>query len=155
MIEIVPEPVIDTTDPESIDAHDDVLDVDALLAWGAAHPTATIRTLAERTAQGLARLAEHRARARAVDAAQARLIEAQLLLARAEAGLRAAKNGTGSAAALTGVPTVDPGPAQRREEGRRARAWAASTGLECPARGIVPKHVLDAYRRRANGGNEA
>ena len=77
-----------------------------------------------------------------------------MLLARAEADLRAAKSGaptTGSAAALTGVPTVDPGPAQRREEGRKARKWAAENRVACPDRGVVPAHVMAAYRR-ANPG---
>ncbi|MFI1585623.1 hypothetical protein [Embleya sp. NPDC020630] len=130
-----------------------VPDVDALLSWAAAQPTAGTRRLGERTAQGLARLAQQRDHAVAVDAAAARVIEAQLTLARAEAQLRAAKAGTPAAGATgdsaegPGVPQVDPGPARRREAGRRARAWAARNNVTCPDRGLVPNHVLAAYRR--------
>ncbi|MFI6588350.1 hypothetical protein [Embleya sp. NPDC050493] len=138
--------VTEATDPAEQPV--DVLDVDALLTWAAEQPVATIRRLGERTAEGLARLAEHHDRAVAVDVATTRLIEAQLMLARAEAQLRAAKAGTPAPAAeAPGVPQADPGPARRREAGRRARAWAVRNGVDCPDRGLVPKHVLAAYRR--------
>ncbi|MFJ8746652.1 hypothetical protein ACIRL2_45855 [Embleya sp. NPDC127516] len=151
MIETLPEP---TTTAPSAGAHGhpaDVLDVDALLAWGAAQQSPAIRTLAERAGKALSDLAARRERQEAVHAAQRRLIDAELLLAQAQRDLRAAKIGTGATSTTTPPPLQapggDPGTAQRREEGRRARAWAAREGIACPDRGIVPKHVLEAYRR--------
>lgn len=32
-----------------------------------------------------------------------------------------------------------------RGDSAAMRTWAAETGVECPACGIVPRHVVDAY----------
>ncbi|GCD99751.1 hypothetical protein [Embleya hyalina] len=157
MIETVPEPTTGPTTPDThtptTDTHH-TLDVDALLAWGAAHRTPAVRTLAERASKALTGLAERRERQDAVHAAQRRVIDAELLLAQAQRDLRAAKAGTPTVptASTNACPAVpDPDPAQRREEGRRARVWAAANKVACPDRGVVPKGVLVGYRRANEG----
>lgn len=35
--------------------------------------------------------------------------------------------------------------AERAEDLKAIRAWATSSGIDCPSRGPLPRHVVDAY----------
>jgi predicted trehalose synthase len=62
--------------------------------------------------------------------AEAARLEARL------AEIKSQISGKQTAASATSVDT------------KAVRAWAASQGLECPARGRVPRSVMDAYQGR-------
>lgn len=122
----------------------------ALIATGRKSTRAATRALADKAAKALDRLAKEvhaeeqrkkEAARRAAEEAKVRsevaLLEAELAAKKALLGhSRAAK---GSAATRTGT---DP---------KAVRAWAKTTGIECPPVGRVPNRVVDAYRAAQNG----
>lgn len=106
--------------------------VDEILARGAAHATARIRTLAERAATALQVL-------RDVLAEEDRLAKVRARVAELEAELARARR------ALTGTT------AKPATSAKAIRAWAKREGIACPERGRLPEHVETAYHNAHPG----
>ncbi|MET9140526.1 WhiB family transcriptional regulator [Streptomyces parvulus] len=107
-----------------------------LIKWAEEHADSSVQALAARVREGLTDLrlryeADHELTA---IASKKEELEAQL-------------------AALT-AREAELSPRKKRKAGayvrdydtRTVRAWAAENGVDCPGRGQIPKHVLDAWR---------
>jgi hypothetical protein len=117
-----------------------ILQVDELLAWADAHADQTVKDRATQARTLLHELAQRRttdAREQELSAAIADL-ETRLTAARAELGtLRPAATKPGRRS-----PDYDP---------KAVRAWAKDNGFDVAPQGLVPRHVVDAWRQ-ANAG---
>ncbi|MEU2380383.1 Lsr2 family DNA-binding protein [Streptomyces misionensis] len=126
--------IIDSTEQDA----EAMPEVAALLAWAAAHDDPKVRADGEKAAAVLTALRERRT----VDAELERISSEESQLEERLAELRARKN------------TLRPQPAgaKRKRQERdydpsTVRAWARENGHAVPARGQIPKKVLDAWRQ--------
>lgn len=111
---------------------------DALIAWGAAHPTTRVQGLAAKARAVLNDLRQASEREGKVAAAEDRIARIKAQLANAEQDLRAAK---GTAAAKAAAP-VQVGPA---EDYAAIRAWAREHGVDVGKVGRPARAVIEAY----------
>jgi hypothetical protein len=115
------------------------VNVDALISAGLGHQDTTIHDLALALTVGAERLAtalvawEQRNDA----LAEVTRLEQLLTVARTAAGLDVPPSHR--------IPRPKPQPVAGRATPAEIRGWAAGNGVVCPARGIVPRHVVDAY----------
>lgn len=102
----------------------------AALAWGENSHTARVRNLAKRTRDGLTELIDLQANAGRIAAAEAEVAALQKKLATARTKLHRAKNGKPQ------MPMAE------------IRAWAKGQGMKVSDGGVLPKSVIDAWKRR-------
>lgn len=119
-------------------------DVEQLLDRGDKSTKARTRKLAERTRELLRQLREivdEETRAAATAEAEAkRKAELQAEVDRLEAELAAKK------AALRGnTPATAKAKTAAGGDAKAIRAWAANTGIDCPARGRIPAQIREQY----------
>lgn len=115
----------------------------ALIAAGTAHDYEDVQEAAREAAAWLDILAERIIQAEHNRAALAEVAEAEAAFAIAEQLLHAArvKAGLDEADAEPDLTTAEP----VAYDAKTVRAWAAANGVDCPTRGKVPRHVVDAY----------
>ena len=114
---------------------------EALIAWGSAHPTIRVKSLAAKAGAALADLRKASERETAVADAEARVKRLKAQLANAENDLKAAKGGTPNAPSKAGDSHRS-----GTEELRAIRKWAAANGYRVAPKGTVARSVVDAYR---------
>lgn len=110
---------------------------DSLIAWGMQHANTRMQRLAEQARTALADLQQAQRKEAVVTAAEERLAEARQQLADAEQALRTAK-GSASPASSSNRPD--------KAEAALVRAWARDNGHQVGTAGVVPRHLVDAYR---------
>lgn len=116
--------------------------VDELLAWGAAHQSSRIQTLAGKARGALADLRQAAERETKVADAEARIKRLKAQLANAEQDLRAAK----TPAKTPAGKQASTGDKPAREELAAIRAWARENGYQVGTAGVVKREIVDAYR---------
>lgn len=115
-------------------------DAVALLAWATGHPAAAVRRDGERALNALESLhTRYKAEAElsAVTAAVAELEQKLGRLRSREAELKGSRKRP---------------PVARDYVPAEVRAWAQQAGMACPPAGIVPPHVVAAWRHRTTSG---
>ncbi|MGW5352233.1 WhiB family transcriptional regulator [Streptomyces sp. NPDC004031] len=113
--------------------------VEALIAWGAAHNSTRVQSLAGKARSALADLRQAAEREARVSDAEARVKRLKAQLANAERDLVAAKSTKPKPGSTT---TLTPGGA---EDYAAIRAWARENGIRVPERGIPKREIRDAY----------
>lgn len=110
-----------------------VRSISDLIDWAERHPEAALRKHATAARQALAVIQQRHA----VDAELEKVLReaAQLRDRLGELDARAKKLKT-------------PGKSQRDYDPATVRAWAQQAGVKCPAYGVVPKAVVQAWRER-------
>lgn len=123
-----------------------LLPVGQLLAWGDKHPDTDVQDQAARARAALEGLRQRHAADSELDAITT---EAEQLQKRLEE-LRAREAELAPRKRKAGRKTTP-----RDYDAREVRAWAANAGVECPARGQIPRRVLEAWRARGAGAQAA
>jgi Transcription factor WhiB/Lsr2 len=113
---------------------------EALIAWGAAHPTARVQGLASKARAALHELRQESERSAAVAEAEARVQRLEAQLANARRDLASAK-GTSKTKGTSGG-----GARPDTDEMRAIRKWAAANGHQVAPKGLIARTVIDAYR---------
>jgi polyhydroxyalkanoate synthesis regulator phasin len=112
------------------------------LAWGEQHDAKKARNLAARARRALTDLVQMRHEETAVAQAREEVAELKKQLADAEAKLRTVRTGRASATAAASDG------AGSKEERRAIRVWARAQGHQVADRGLLPGHLVTAYRNR-------
>ncbi|MFD5341491.1 Lsr2 family DNA-binding protein [Streptomyces hawaiiensis] len=123
-------------------------EVQELLDWAAAHPTASVRSRAARITADLSELTERRESEAAQREAEEKVAKAKAELEKAQEELRTVKAGTRATTAAATAPTpirAGLGSGRTREELAAIRTWARANGHQVADAGMVRKAVLDAY----------
>jgi hypothetical protein len=122
-------------------------EIQELLAWAAAHPTAGIRSRGARITADLTELSERRDAEAAQREAEERVAQLKADLERAQADLRTVKAGTRTTALATAPTPIrkSMGSGRTRQELAAIRAWARENGHQVADAGMVRTVVLEAY----------
>jgi hypothetical protein len=110
---------------------------EALIAWGNAHATSRVQSLAGKATGALADLRQAYERDGKVSAAEARVARLKAQLDNAQRDLAAVKSGKAKPASTS---------AQAKEDYPAIRAWAREHGVDVGSVGIPARSVIDAYR---------
>ncbi|THA28265.1 hypothetical protein E4198_00175 [Streptomyces sp. RKND-216] len=116
------------------------------LAWGEQHDTKKARNLAARARRALTDLVQLRHEETAIAQAREEVAALKKQLADAEAKLRTVRTGGRTTAPATAAAGDG---ARTREERRAIREWARAQGHQVADRGLLPSHLITAYRNRA------
>lgn len=130
----------------------DTAQIDAL-RWGETHGNKTTRGLADRTRAGLQRLRDLMDAEQQTAEAESEVTKLKRQLAAAEEKLRAARRGGKPAASpVTALPATagssSPGPDDSKAVRQQIREWAGTHGYQVSDRGMIPAHVVTAWRNR-------
>jgi hypothetical protein len=123
--------------PPAAPAPDPSASAEALIAWGTAHASSRVQSLAGKTRGALADLRQAYERESKVAAAEARVARLKAHLENAQRDLAAARGGKAKPAGAA--------PAPRSEDYPAIRAWAREQGIEVPVRGIPKREIREAY----------
>jgi len=131
-----PDPAAEAGSPQ--EAAEPSNQLQKLLSWGRGHADPQVRDHAEQVAASLTALRErHR-----VDNELATIAIEEAELAERLEALRSRRDQLQPPAKSVKKPRSAPA-----YDAPAVRAWAAASGLQCPAVGRVPKHVLDAWQQ--------
>ncbi|WBP92203.1 Lsr2 family DNA-binding protein [Kitasatospora cathayae] len=144
-----PTPAVDLTDPAPVTVPVELIEdvtadqvLNELIAWGQAHGDTAVRQHAAAVRAGITALRKRRATDDELHAAQSQIqhLEEQLQALR------------GRVAELQPEQSAPRRKPKRDYDPKTVRAWAATQGITVAPAGIVPGHVVDAWRKATGHG---
>ncbi|MFD7590664.1 histone-like nucleoid-structuring protein Lsr2 [Kitasatospora sp. NPDC059811] len=148
-----PTPAVDLTDLDHVTVPVELIEdvtadrvLNELIAWGQAHADTAVRQHAGAIRVGITALRERRATDDELHAAQSQI---QHL----EEQLQALRGRVAELQPEQSAPQRKPKPKRERDyDPKTVRAWATANGHDVAPAGIVPGHVVDAWRKATGHG---